>query len=66
MPLEEDLIWRGKTCGRRTLRPHVANDSLSSPQPDEVFCTNGPTALGVLRAFVIAVYERRRTPHSLL
>jgi LacI family transcriptional regulator len=49
--VDEDLIWQG------SFRPEDVNAicraRLSSPaiRPDAVFCTNGPTALGVLRAF---------------
>jgi LacI family transcriptional regulator len=49
--VDENLIWQGK------LRPPevaaMCRDKLSAckPLPDAVFCTNGPTALGVLRAF---------------
>src|SRR5262249_1714669 len=49
IPLEDDLIWQGNLrtediaamCSRRL--------SDGKPRPDAVFCTNGPTALGVLR-----------------
>ena len=49
--VDEDLIWQGK------LRPHevaaLCREKISSLRalPDAFFCTNGPTALGVLRAF---------------
>ncbi len=50
IPLDESLIWPGNL---RT--PDIAamcRERLSaSPLPDAIFCTNGPTALGVLRAF---------------
>ncbi len=50
IPYDESLVWQGNL---RT--PDVAalcRDRLSSgPPPDAVFCTNGPTALGALRAF---------------
>ncbi|MDR3704199.1 MAG: LacI family DNA-binding transcriptional regulator [Candidatus Sulfopaludibacter sp.] len=50
IPRDESLIWPGN------LRPPdiaaMCRERLSvSPLPDAVFCTNGPTALGVLRAF---------------
>jgi LacI family transcriptional regulator len=51
IPLDESLIWPGN------LRPPdiaaMCRERLAaaSPLPDAVFCTNGPTALGVLRAF---------------
>ena len=49
--MDEDLIWQGN------FRPEDVNAicraRLCNPatRPDAVFCTNGPTALGVLRAF---------------
>jgi LacI family transcriptional regulator len=49
--VDEDLIWQGN------FRPEdvaaICRAGLSDPatRPDAVFCTNGPTALGVLRAF---------------
>ena len=49
--MDEDLIWHGN------LRPEdvtaLCRERLCDPamRPDAVFCTNGPTALGVLRAF---------------
>ncbi len=50
IPVDESLIWPGNI---RT--PDVAamcRERLSAiPLPDAVFCTNGPTALGALRAF---------------
>src|SRR3954451_20423196 len=51
LPVDENLIWNGN------LRPEAVHDlcreSLRAlkPLPDAVFSTNGPTALGVLRAF---------------
>jgi LacI family transcriptional regulator len=50
MELDEELIWPGN------LRPQdveaTCRERLSNARrrPDAVFCTNGPTALGVLRA----------------
>jgi len=50
LPIDEDLTWQGN------LRPEdiaaMARERLTERQrwPDAVFCTNGPTALGVLRA----------------
>ena len=49
--VEENLIWHGN------FRPEevsaICRAQLGNPatRPDAVFCTNGPTALGVLRAF---------------
>ena len=49
--VDEDLIWHGN------LRPDEVNALCrerlrdAATRPDAVFCTNGPTALGVLRAF---------------
>ena len=51
IPVDESLIWTGN------LRPDdvaaICREKLAalSPRPDAVFSTNGPTALGVLRAF---------------
>ena len=51
LPVDEALIWHGD------LRPEAVHDlcreHLRDPasRPDAVFSTNGPTALGVLRAF---------------
>jgi DNA-binding LacI/PurR family transcriptional regulator len=47
---DKELLWQGN------LRPAdvaaICRDRLSraGPRPDAIFCTNGPTALGVLRA----------------
>jgi DNA-binding LacI/PurR family transcriptional regulator len=49
--VDENLIWHGN------LRPEDVNELCrerlrdTSARPDAVFCTNGPTALGVLRTF---------------
>ena len=50
IPYDETLVWQGN------LRPpdvaSFCRDRLAAaPLPDAVFCTNGPTALGTLRAF---------------
>jgi LacI family transcriptional regulator len=51
IPLDEDLVWQGN------FRPEEVNAMCrarlcdAATRPDAVFCTNGPTALGVLRAF---------------
>jgi LacI family transcriptional regulator len=49
--VEEDLIWQGdlRTAGVEA----ICRERLADPasRPDAVFSTNGPTALGVLRAF---------------
>lgn len=51
IPQDERLVWQGN------LRPEdvttLCRGRLSDgiPRPDAVFCTNGPTGLGVLRAF---------------
>jgi DNA-binding LacI/PurR family transcriptional regulator len=50
LPVHEELIWAGN------LRPAdvaaLCRERLGagSPLPDAIFCTNGPTALGALRA----------------
>ncbi len=50
LPLEEDLVWFGN------LRPEdvtgMCRERLGNngSLPDAIFCTNGPTGLGVLRA----------------
>lgn len=50
IPLEESLIWPGNL--RTADIAAMCRERLAaSPLPDAVFCTNGPTALGVLRAF---------------
>jgi DNA-binding LacI/PurR family transcriptional regulator len=51
IPLDESLIWQGNfNAGEiaAACRVQFADPRL---RPDAVFCTNGPTALGVLRAF---------------
>jgi len=51
IPVDEDLIWHGNFRPEDVnaiCRAHLCN---SATRPDAVFCTNGPTALGVLRAF---------------
>jgi DNA-binding LacI/PurR family transcriptional regulator len=50
IPVDEQLIWQGN------LRPAdvtaMCREKLAAaPRPEAVFSTNGPTALGVLRAF---------------
>jgi len=51
LPLDDTLIWEGN------IRPEdvaaICSPYLSDParRPDAIFSTNGPTALGVLRAF---------------
>ena len=49
IPLDENLIWHGN------VRPEDVAELcrqrlLSGLRPDAIFCTNGPTALGALRA----------------
>src|SRR5206468_6888416 len=49
VPLDEDLMWLGN------LRPEdvsvLCRERLArGPRPDAIFCTNGPTGLGALRA----------------
>jgi len=49
LPLEEDLVWLGN------LRPEdvsaLCKERLArGRRPDAIFCTNGPTGLGALRA----------------
>jgi DNA-binding LacI/PurR family transcriptional regulator len=48
---EEGLIWPGNL--RTAEVAAMCRERLTDPEsrPDAVFCTNGPTALGVLRAF---------------
>src|SRR5262249_26996194 len=51
LPFEQTLVWHGN------LRPEevagLCRERLRSPnaRPDAIFATNGPTGLGVLRAF---------------
>jgi DNA-binding LacI/PurR family transcriptional regulator len=50
IPLDESLIWQGNLRTgdvTETCRKGLANALL---RPQAIFCTNGPTALGVLRA----------------
>jgi LacI family transcriptional regulator len=61
VPLDEDLVWLGN------LRPEdvsaLCKEKLSrSPRPDAIFCTNGPTGLGALRALRDC---RLRTPEDI-
>jgi DNA-binding LacI/PurR family transcriptional regulator len=50
IPVDESLIWPGNL--RTNDVAAMCRERLSvSPLPDAVFCTNGPTALGALRAF---------------
>ena len=49
LPVDEDLVWFGNLRPEdvtRMCRAHLANGS----RPDALFCTNGPTGLGALRA----------------
>jgi DNA-binding LacI/PurR family transcriptional regulator len=50
IPLDESLIWQGNL--RTGDVAETYRESLASSQqwPQAIFCTNGPTALGVLRA----------------
>ena len=47
--LREELIWAGNLRAEDVAE--FCRTNLESMQPDAVFSTNGPTALGVLRAF---------------
>ena len=51
VPVDEGLIWQGKLRPPDVAAMCREKLSASKPLPDAVFCTNGPTALGVLRAF---------------
>jgi len=48
IPLEEELVWFGN------LRPEdvavMCRERLGRGRPEAIFCTNGPTGLGALRA----------------
>ncbi len=51
MAVDEELIWPGNLRAAdvtSTCRDRLLN---AAKRPDALFCTNGPTALGVLRAF---------------
>ena len=50
IPVDEDLIWHGNFRAEDVSA--ICRGRLYDPatRPDAVFCTNGPTALGVLRA----------------
>jgi LacI family transcriptional regulator len=51
IPVEERLVWQGNLRSPDVSALCREWLSAASPLPDAVFCTNGPTALGVLRAF---------------
>jgi DNA-binding LacI/PurR family transcriptional regulator len=49
LPLEEDLVWLGNLRAEDVAA--LCRERLArSPRPDAMFCTNGPTAIGALRA----------------
>lgn len=49
LPLDEDLVWLGNLRAEDVAA--LCRDRLArSPRPDALFCTNGPTGLGALRA----------------
>jgi DNA-binding LacI/PurR family transcriptional regulator len=50
MPLREEFIWEGNLRPEDVARLCRARLSGAGPKPDALFCTNGPTALGALRA----------------
>jgi DNA-binding LacI/PurR family transcriptional regulator len=49
--LDESLIWPGNLRTNDVAAMCRERLAAASPLPDAVFCTNGPTALGALRAF---------------
>ena len=51
LPVDEDLIWQGNLRAEDVAA--MCRERLRDPasRPDAIFSTNGPTALGVLRAF---------------
>lgn len=50
IPLHNDLIWQGNLRPPDVAAMCREKFAASAPRPDAVFCTNGPTALGALRA----------------
>ncbi len=50
LPSPDDLIWPGNLKIADVAAMCREKIQASSPRPDALFCTNGPTALGVLRA----------------
>ncbi len=50
LPIDERLIWHGNLRIPDVTALSRERISSLSPLPDAVFCTNGPTALGTLRA----------------
>jgi DNA-binding LacI/PurR family transcriptional regulator len=48
--VDDDWIWQGNLRSEDVTTQCVARLSVGA-RPDAIFCTNGPTGLGVLRAF---------------
>lgn len=51
IPFDEDLVWRGNLKPDGVAALCSARLSNGARRPDAIFATNGPTGLGVLRAF---------------
>ncbi len=51
IPLDEQLIWTGNLRALDVAAMCRERLCGAARRPDALFCTNGPTALGVLRAF---------------
>lgn len=51
LPSGDELVWAGNLRVGDITAMCKERLTGSSPRPDAIFCTNGPTALGVLRAF---------------
>ena len=51
IPLEETLTWQGNLRPKDVEAMCLEHLESDSPRPDAIFSTNGPTGLGVLRAF---------------
>ena len=50
IPVDDALIWQGNLRPEDVAATCREKLAVVKPRPDAIFCTNGPTALGVLRA----------------
>ncbi len=51
LSIDEDLVWFGNLRPEDVTAMCRGRLSVSGRRPDAIFCTNGPTGLGALRAF---------------